>query len=359
MKKVFIFQFSLALILIVSPVRAEIKSTSAIIDTTYINEITAVPVIDGIGDDECWKNSNWYGINNVWINYGKKIDSLDYYGRYKVVWSKKENLLYFLVEIRDDYPVGGYISGKTAAIYNYDIIEVFLDENRSKGPNNVTNQLTGKNIENAFAYHIYADFPKDGEVNKIPVVEDVPGPRDDNFPEFAIKGANNFYTREFSVKVYDSTYTDINPESSRVQLQEGKTMGLSLAYCDNDENDGLRDNFFGSVWVPEANYNNHWLNADDYEPAKLVSLKTPLGISENFYNSALELYPNPVSDLMTIKAYNSIKQIAIFDITGKQIKKLDCNSNSVVISTNSMPKGEYIIKAKDYTNLVTTEKFMK
>lgn len=359
MKKFFIFQILMALILTVSPVYGETKDNSAIIDTTFINEITTVPVIDGTGDDECWKNCKWYGINNVWINYGEKIDSLDCYGRYKVVWSKKENLLYFLVENTDDHPVGGYIKGKNIGSYNYDIIEVFLDENRSKGPNNVTDPVTGKNIENAFAYHIYIDFPNEGEVNKTPVVEDVPGPRDGNLPEFAIKGANDFYTREFSLKVYDSTYNDSNREPSRVQLKEGKIMGLSLAYCDNDKNDGQRDNFFGSVWVPKANYNNHWLSADDFGPARLVPLNIPQRISEKSYNSALELYPNPVSDLLTIKANNTIKQIAIFDITGKQIIKLDNNSNSVVISTNGMPGGEYILKAKDNKNEVTTVKFIK
>ena len=67
---------------------------------------------------------------------------------FRVGWSKKENHLYFLVDITDDYAIGGYGAG-TAAIYNYDIIEVFLDENRSKGLNNVTDPSTGKILKEA------------------------------------------------------------------------------------------------------------------------------------------------------------------------------------------------------------------
>ena len=51
-------------------------------------------------------------------------------------------------------------------------------------------------------------------------------------------------------------------------------MGLSLAYCDNDdpdENPKKRDNFFGSVWVPETANNDHWKDADGYGTIMLIS----------------------------------------------------------------------------------------
>jgi hypothetical protein len=356
MKIVIVFQCIVVYILLTGLSCAETTNTSVKIDTTFINEITTLPVIDGLGDDDCWKNSAWYGINNVWINYGETIGAKDYYGRYKVVWSKKENLLYFLVEITDDYAIGGYGAG-TAAIYNYDIIEVFLDENRSKGLNNVTDPSTGKNIENAFAYHIYADFPKKGEVNKTPVVEDIPGTRNEHFPEFAIRGSGNFYTREFSLKVYDSTYNNSNRELSRVQLKKGKIMGLSLAYCDNDKNDGQRDNFFGSVWVPAAKYNNHWIEADDFGPAKLVSTISDK-IVENKLIPKFNLYPNPVSDFLIIKTENVIKEVSIIDIFGKAILRQPLASNKIV-STHSLASGSYFLKITDYDNVVTSSKFIK
>jgi hypothetical protein len=341
-------------------VDAKPTNASVKIDTVYINEITTAPAIDGIGNDECWKKGEWYGMNHVWINYGEEIDSSDHYGRFKVVWSKKENLLYFLVETIDDVPVGGYIPGETASIYNYDIQEVFLDENRSKGPNNVTNHNTGKNIENAFAYHIYADFPKKDEVNKTPVVEDIPGPRNDHLPEFAIRGSGTFYTREFSLKVYDSTFDSDDPEFSRVQLEEGKIMGLSLAYCDNDENDGQRDNFFGSVWVPADKYNNHWLEADDFGPAKLISDFIPDKVSQtrNFHSS--KIYPNPSSDYLMMNIKNRFRKISVVDILGKTVFcKTEIVYNKIAINISNLKNGLYFIQTTDIAGNKQNEKFVK
>jgi hypothetical protein len=56
-------------------------------------------------------------------------------------------------------------------------------------------------------------------------------------------------------------------------LFDGKVMGLTLAYCDNDKpdvNPKTRDKFFGSVWVPAAAYNDHWMNADYFGIVKLT-----------------------------------------------------------------------------------------
>jgi hypothetical protein len=341
-------------------VNAEPAKVSAKIDTIFINEISIAPVIDANGNDECWKNCEWYGMNNVWINYGENIDSLDHYGRFKVVWSKKENLLYFLVETTDDVSVGGYKAGKTADIYNFDIQEVFIDENRSKGPNNVTNPNTGKNIENAFAYHIYVDFPKKDEVNKTPVVEDIPGPRNDHLPEFAIRGSGTFYTREFSLKVYDSTFDSNDPEFSRVQLEEGKIMGLSLAYCDNDENDGQRDNFFGSVWVPADKYNNHWMEADDFGPAKLISDLVPDKISQTRYLPSSTIYPNPSSDYLFIDSKNSIMDFTIVDILGKPfLCETKIVNDKTAINISSLKNGLYFIQTTNITGHKQNKKFIK
>jgi hypothetical protein len=61
------------------------------------------------------------------------LDSNNYTGKFKIVWSSKTNLLYFLVEVTDHNFVDGFIPGTTADVYNYDIIEVFIDENKSGG----------------------------------------------------------------------------------------------------------------------------------------------------------------------------------------------------------------------------------
>ena len=143
-------------------------------------EAISPPIIDGIGTDDCWQEIPWQPIAQTWMPYGAKVDSADYFGRYKVTWSATTNLLYFLVEVTDNVFVDGFIPGKTADIYNYDIIEVFIDEDKSGGlhvfdAKDSTRLEWGTNAENAFSYHIYAPFPKPGEITSTHYVGDIAG----------------------------------------------------------------------------------------------------------------------------------------------------------------------------------------
>jgi len=311
-------------------------------DTVRVNDIAISPVIDGTGDDACWENAGWQTIDQVWINYDETIDPSDYTGRYKMVWSSGKNLLYFLVETIDDAAIGGFIEGQTADVYNYDIAEVFIDENNSGGPHINDNSQTGENAENAFSYHMYADFPEEGAVTLDHWVGDIPRPYTEHIPEFALRKTGDLYTREFSMKVYNEEYENNDPESSRVMLTKNKIMGLSVAYCDNDEEDGQRDNFFGSVWVPAANYNNHWMNADDFGTVKLHSELTPgsqIGIQTEPFR---EIYPNPASDYIQVAGNEAFTRLEIIDLNGntKSVFLLQ-GSKEHRIPLSHLPQGIY------------------
>ena len=257
-------------------------------------EANTPPLIDGRGNDDCWQTIPWQPIAQTWIPYGAKVDSADFFGRYKVVWSSTTNLLYFLVEVTDNMFVDGFVRGKTADVYNYDIIEVFIDEDKSGGlhvfdAKDSTQLEYGTNAENAFSYHIYAPFPKAGEITNRHFAGDIAGTswsdvrRVDyasHIPEFALLRNGTKAVWEFSLIVYNDTYCDtiMNNDSARSKLYAGKTMGLSLAYCDNDHPEkepAAREKFFGSVWVPAAAYNDHWKNADYFGTVKLIANSKP------------------------------------------------------------------------------------
>ena len=261
----------------------------------------------------------------------EKIDSSDYYGRYKVIWSSTTNLLYFLIEVQDDVFVDGYVSGVTADIYNFDISEVFIDENASGGEHRYDG--TSTNAENAFAYHMYADCPADGEVITVCQVDDMAGTQSNShradytshFPEFALRRIGNTAVREFSLIVYNDTYTESNKEAARSQLVVDKLMGLSVAYCDNDdpnENPKVRDNMFGSVWEPSPG-NLHWQNANYFGHVKLVS-ENPSSVENRQPISAnvLKLYPNPSSSSSHLEVENLYRgevSIRLFNLLGQEI----------------------------------------
>ena len=67
------------------------------------------------------------------------------------------------------------------------------------------------------------------------------------------------------------------------------------------------------------------------------------GVSENGSNMVV-LYPNPVSDMLTVEATEAIDNIEIFNITGAKVfSQTGCDS-MVEINTANLPAGTYIIR---------------
>lgn len=300
-------------------------------DTVRAPNVQNIPTIDGRSDDACWSEVSWQEIDQVWIPYGDSVGESDYTGKYKVVWSETENVLYFVVEVTDDVFVDGYVYDDTD-FHNYDVVEVFIDEDDSDGAHLFDSGE--ENAENAFAYHINVDVPSDGNTTDTCVVCDIAGTSWMNritpdyvghFPEFAMRKDSNQYTWEFSLRVYDDTYDDSDPEASRVNLFEGKIMGLSLAYCDNDSiNEQLkeRDNFFGSVWVPEEENNDHYKNADGFGTLELIADSS--GIDDNLIIPEMSFlsYSNPFADRTFIEfelPKTSKVKIEVFDLLGQSV----------------------------------------
>ncbi len=264
----------------------ELVSTNpSLIKTTLIASETATPpVFDGEDTDGCWTSAKWYPIDQTWITWGQAVPESDFHGEFKVSWSSAENLMYYLVRITDDAFIDGYVY-PDGGYPNFDIVEVFIDEDKSGGLHVFDNNLTlGQNAENAFSYHLATSKPVDGGTSSNLVACDISGTDWSDqvienyaahFPDFKMKRTGNVYTYEFSMRVYTDAYSKADPEASRRTLSENKLMGMSMAYCDNDSLDGARDNFFGSVWVSAAEYNDHWKNANGYGSVRLVTNLTP------------------------------------------------------------------------------------
>lgn len=327
-------------------------------------DVAVPPVIDGRGDDPCWQYVKWQSIDQVWIPYGGQVAAGDYSGRYKIVWSSSTNLLYFLVEVTDDVFVDGYVPGQTADIYNFDISEIFIDEDTSGGEHRYDG--SGTNAENAFAYHMYADFPIEGQVTTVCQVDDMAGTQSSSrranytshFPEFALRTTGTTAIREFSLIVYNDSYEDTmaNKDAARARLAVGKVMGLSVAYCDNDdpkENPKVRDNMFGSVWEPSPG-NLHWMNADYFGRVKLVSdLPSSVASEHVVQANTLMLFPNPASSssqLQVDNIYRGMVSIQLFNLLGQEIFRTAADKTDGLFTRtlvlNHLPSGLYLIRTQ-------------
>jgi hypothetical protein len=262
-----------------------------VVDETQMMAVrtTETVAFDGSADESIWENARWHYIDQVWIPYRALMQADDFTGRYKVAWSEDANLLYFFAETTDDVFVDGYVYNSDPSLGgnypSYDILEIFIDEDKSGGKHVFDDGTDwGTNGENAFSYHLVISQPADGATTSSLVTCDIAGTSwgsysipdySDHLENFIVKRNGNILSWEFSLKVYSDTYDDGNPENSRITLTTGKQIGLSLAYCDNDnplEDPKTRDNFIGSDVGPDqqlTEWNDHWMNASVYGNLKL------------------------------------------------------------------------------------------
>jgi len=264
------------------------------------------------------------------------------------------------MEVHDTIFVDGYISGVTTDIYNYDISEVFIDENASGGEHRYDSDTS--NAENAFAYHMYAACPADGQVTTVWHVDDMAGTISNSkradytshFPEFALRRTGQTAVREFSLIVYNDTYTESNKAAARSQLVVGKLMGLSVAYCDNNhpaKNPKARDYMFGSVWEPSPG-NLHWINASYFGHVKLVA-ENATGVENKQPISAnvMKLYPNPSSSSSRVEVENLYRgevSIRLFNLLGQEILRTSAsklnNQFAYTLQLQRLPPSLYFVQ---------------
>jgi hypothetical protein len=313
-------------------------------DTIFnYNSITPV-TIDGAATEECWANAEWHPINQVWIPYGAVMKAGDFEGRFKVSWDSL--YLYVLVEVVDDSLSDDH-ANPLDSWWDDDCLELFIDENRSKGDHQFNN--------NAFAYHVSLFYDaidmnsSGGGVNyknNIQVVMDTV--------------AHNTYLWEFAVKNYSASFNINNPEASRVKLTPNKLMGFTIAYCDNDATLG-RENFIGSMYMTAATANDNYITANYFGTMKLVAAKN-LGIKQAGKNiPSATIYPVPATNTLTVNTNTVnglISRAEIKTITGKVLKVLDFNESLFSINIDDMDKGIYILTLTNQDS-VESQKFIK
>ena len=78
--------------------------------------------------------------------------------------------------------------------------------------------------------------------------------------------------------------------------------------------------------------------------------------------NTVNIYPNPAVDEVTITLINqmqSIKEIAVFDIQGKEVLNKQSNSAEIKLDVSGLSSGVYLIKGKTNTGLSFGRKFVK
>jgi hypothetical protein len=87
----------------------------------------------------------------------------------------------------------------------------------------------------------------------------------------------------------------------------------------------------------------------------------PLGSTGIFNNQAennVDIYPNPVNDVLNIANVNNVNEIMILDVTGKVVKSQKVNSDKISLNVSDLQRGMYILNIYNDKG-IQAKKFMK
>jgi hypothetical protein len=93
----------------------------------------------------------------------------------------------------------------------------------------------------------------------------------------------------------------------------------------------------------------------DSQIANLYSTQTLAVNNVSIKNNKVQIYPNPVKDVLIIKSDSGVNKVEVFSTEGKKL--METNQNNINVSL--LTSGLYIIKTLDNKGNIETNKFIK
>lgn len=83
------------------------------------------------------------------------------------------------------------------------------------------------------------------------------------------------------------------------------------------------------------------------------------GVAETISNSDFELFPNPVTDVLTITGNVNMRTISIYDVNGKLIAEQYANGTTAKVNMSAYDAGVYVVKITSADNAVVVQKVIR
>jgi hypothetical protein len=216
-------------------------------------------------------------------------------------------------------------------------VEIFMDENNSRETN-----YSG--TFKAVAYHM------DTTGNICYAMGNQGWVRLDDHLRYKMKRVDTHtFDYEYEIKVFNDTYV-VGGNNTPVKLTNGKLMGWSIAYNDNDLG-STRQNMIGSIFIAGTDKNVSYFNSSVFGELKLVGGITTTGVSASGEN-AQGMGVRTIGDKLVVTYTNSVSNdkvnIQLFDCSGKRFQNFTMvkqgSSIEKQIDTTGLSKGVYIVK---------------
>ena len=80
----------------------------------------------------------------------------------------------------------------------------------------------------------------------------------------------------------------------------------------------------------------------NYDDITYINFKSGVGISENQLNEIV-MYPNPVSNMLTVKSNATIQELCIYDLQGKSRLHMFPQNETVTVDLSHLPTSVYFV----------------
>ncbi|MGY0392742.1 fibronectin type III domain-containing protein [Bizionia sp. KMM 8389] len=165
------------------------------------------------------------------------------------------------------------------------------------------------------------------------------------FNSFIVEGSGSFGTGCYdSLFIYDgsdNTGTPITPSSLGIGTREG-------AFCWQAEGDGTGDLTGQSITATNADGCLTFVFQSDSSGSyagwdATVSCAT-LGTQDYNLNDLFQYYPNPVTNVLNVKAQNSISNVTIYNMLGQEVLRTAPNALASEVDMSNLQTGAYFVK---------------
>ncbi|CAL2106263.1 exported hypothetical protein [Tenacibaculum sp. 190524A02b] len=144
----------------------------------------------------------------------------------------------------------------------------------------------------------------------------------------------------------DELYMDNMSTLTSVNLKNGGNTNMSDLYAPNTPN-------LSCIQVDDAAYSKtNWTQVD---AASTFSENCVAASINDDILTGFSVYPNPSTTYINVKTENSIKELLVYNMLGKEVLK----SNTQKIDITNLTKGVYILKIKTDSNKVGIQQFIK
>ncbi len=179
---------------------------------------------------------------------------------------------------------------------------------------------------------------------------------------FEISNLNKNYTYDFIMFASRTgatnnretyyTFKGINEATTTLNASGNTDKTAEVTAIQPDSDDKI------SVTIGAGSNNNDGNKFFYINAMRIVPKEKTSGIKTVEYS--VDIYPNPVSDMLYISAADAVKNIELYDTTGKKImQEYDIDKNEIRLNLSHLKNGFYLLQSKTINGGILTNKILK